>query len=65
VGGQKGCLTCAHVCQSIPQLRTYGTESRRRRTQEMESQKPRGTLGGETQAARDEPHAGGDPGRVL
>ena len=31
----KAVLPCCHACQSIPQLRMCGTESHRRRTQEM------------------------------
>ena len=52
-------LPCRRVCQSIPQLRMYGTESHSRRTQEKGSQRPRAALRREIHAAHEIPEARG------
>ena len=46
-------LLCCHVCQSIPQLRLCGTESRRSARKIRGSQKPRATLRRKIHAAHE------------
>ena len=47
-----GILPCGHVCQPIPQLPMYGTESHRRRTQEKGKPKADATFRREVHAAQ-------------